>query len=392
MGDRWRKEAVKSPGGTSWRLLRGRNDDRIRANLGRISERDAEKALVRMQAEEDGGTVQRVLALHESDPAAAVGYLVGDPAVVALLPDPPIDYSVMPLREYFDKIYKPWRSVEARRGWRSEAGHWRRILAELGVLRLREVDAHVVADYLDGMKSERGPRAGLAASGNTKRLHRAALQALVIRAERLRHLERAPDLGRFRLKGSTRTVIERSDPLSLDELAALLDASGPQHRAMWAVGAGQGLRPSELLRMRWEDVRWSSRTLLVRGDSDGEGKTTASVAEIPMTPIAFRELEVWWRAKGKPETGPAFLAGGRAYRSESGYKRSLAGAAQRAGIARPVTPYLLRHSFATIAWSVGVEKDVARRILRHTDERMLDEVYCRPRPADLVERVSKFDR
>ena len=48
-----------------------------------------------------------------------------------------------------------------------------------------------------------------------------------------------------------------------------------------------------------------------------------------------------------------------------------------------MTPYLLRHSFATIAWSIGVEKDVARRILRHTDLMTLENVYCRPLVAEL---------
>lgn len=378
----WRKEPVRSAGGVSWRLVRGRGDDRIRANLGRIPELDAERALARMQAEEDAGTVSRILAWHDEDQATAIRYLVGDAAAAALLPAPLVDYGAMTLREYFDDVYAPWRRVDAERGWRSEAGHWNRILSELGRTRLREIDAHVVADYLDRMTSERGPRAGQPAAGNTRRLRRAALQALLLRAERLRHLDQAPDLSRFKLKGSTRTVLERSDPLSLVELVALMDASDPKHRAMWAVGAGQGLRPSELVRVRWEDVRWETRTLLVRGT-----KTEESAAEIPLTPIAHRELQAWWIREAQPKAGLAFGE----YRSESGYKKALAGSARRAKLGRPVTPYLLRHSFATIAWSVGVERDVTRRIGRWTDDRMLDEVYCRPRPADLVARVAAFD-
>ena len=42
------------------------------------------------------------------------------------------------------------------------------------------------------------------------------------------------------------------------------------------------------------------------------------------------------------------------------------------------------------AWSLGIERDVTRRILRHVDEKMLDEVYCRPRPEELAERVKAF--
>ena len=54
-------------------------------------------------------------------------------------------------------------------------------------------------------------------------------------------------------------------------------------------------------------------------------------------------------------------------------------------------PYLLRHSFATLAWALDVPKDVARRVMRHTNDRMLDEVYTRPRPRDLVARLERFD-
>jgi integrase len=54
-------------------------------------------------------------------------------------------------------------------------------------------------------------------------------------------------------------------------------------------------------------------------------------------------------------------------------------------------PYLLRHSFATIAWSLGLDIDTARRIMRHTDTKMLDRIYTRPRPKDLVARAAAFD-
>ena len=128
-----------------------------------------------------------------------------------------------------------------------------------------------------------------------------------------------------------------------------------------------------------------AQTLSVRGDADGTGKTELSVAEI--------SLREWWVRQGQPRSSVVFPATkhGVPYRSVSGYKRALATAAQRAGIGHKVNPYLLRHSFATIAWSLDIDKDVARRILRHSDETMLNEVYCRPRPADLVDLVQAFD-
>jgi integrase len=168
----------------------------------------------------------------------------------------------------------------------------------------------------------------------------------------------------------------------------LMNASGPKHRAMWAVGVGEGLRPSELERLQWHHVRWDDRTLDVPGE-----KTAASADTVPLTPIAWRELHAWWTRQGEPTEGYCFPASsaGRPYRGISGYKRALSTAAETAGLGRPITPYLLRHSFATLAWSLGIDKEVARRIGRWTDMAMLDRVYTRPRPADLVSKVAAFD-
>jgi integrase len=136
----------------------------------------------------------------------------------------------------------------------------------------------------------------------------------------------------------------------------------------------------------------------VRGDERGRGKTALSVDTIPMTPIAYRELQAWWMQLGQPAAGVMFTADakrerveGGAYKNRSAWRTALKNAGERAKIGRPVNIYLLRSSFATIAWSLGIDMDVARRILRHADEKMLREVYCRPRPADLVAKVAAFD-
>ena len=135
--------------------------------------------------------------------------------------------------------------------------------------------------------------------------------------------------------------------------------------------------------MEWQDVDWEARTLLVRGT-----KTEESADTIPITPLAWKGLRELWERIDQPVRGRCFKYNGRAFKE---FRKALREDARDAGITRTVTPYLLRHSFATIAWSIGVDKDVARRILRHTDIAMLDKVYCRPRPADLVARVAVFD-
>jgi integrase len=291
-------------------------------------------------------------------------------------------------------VYAEARALARPRTWRTEREHWRRLLADLGDTKLRDVDPRAFARWVRGLTvartrthRARGDADRVPASGAYRRLLRAALQALMTYAYVEGHLDTHVRIGEIRLEGSTLPARAAIAPLSLEEVGALCDAARtPVRRAMWAVGVGQGLRPGELVRVRWEDVDWNDRTLAVRGT-----KTEEAEAVVPLTPIAHDELHALWLALGKPKTGPAFRAlahteDGRG----SSYKKALARDAKAAGIARRVYPYLLRHSFATLAWSLGIDRDVARRIMRHTDLAMLDKVYTRPRPADLVERVAGF--
>lgn len=354
-----------------------------------MSQLEANRALACVQAEEKNGTIPRVTRLFNEDRQGTIAYLCGDPLEAAAFAAAEPHWESLPLRQYFVIVYSPWRAEAAPGSWTTEERLWPALLTAMGDRQLSTTDAHLVADHLDALKITRpGARQGQPASGTYKRLIRAAIQALLNRAHRLRHIPGRVDLAVFRLVGATKTTTPREDPLSIEELQHLLNgAKNPLHRALFAVGGGQGLRPSELIRLDWQDVHWAEHTLDVRG-----AKTEASTATIPLTPLTYSELRGWWTQGDMPDQGIAFPSTtGRPYASSSGYKKGLSRAAERAGITRTVTPYLLRHSFATIAWGLGIEMEVARRVLRHTDEKMLREVYYRPRPADLVAKLEDFE-
>lgn len=410
----WRKESVVSAAGTvswrltagSWSLETGGKGKRLRLNLGPIDEETAERARQAMQAAEDAGLADRLIQLHRLDQDLAIRALLDDAPRLVDLPEGPVEYGALTVAEYFERYFQPWREEAVPLSWPGERTHWARLVQPqphgLGDMRLREIESRAFTRWVRDLKVEgrggnrRRPRAEGAPkqpatqppSGNYQRLLRAALQAMLQYAYTEGHLETLVKLGEIRLKGSTKRAEAPTDPLSLEELLRLMEASAPKYRAMWAVGAGEGLRPSELCRIRWEDVHWERRTLEVRGR-----KTDAARDEVPLTPLAYNALQRWWVQCDRPEEGLAFPSddGGSEYAARSSYKRALATAARHAKIERDVTPYLLRHSFATIAWSLGIEKDVARRVMRHADEAMLNKVYTRPRPADLVAKVAAFD-
>jgi integrase len=398
MARTWRVEAVRGRNSgpiTSWRLLAGRAETRIRLNLGSVSRDEAERCAVAMNEEEQRyeGTpmYDRFLRSPAIDtPEKLVGALLDPDRHLKAGAPPP---SRLTVSEYFDEHFWPARSDPSGRFGvapataKAEAGYWRNKSKGCGIL-----DSEIGSARLEELTDQHWVRfedAQSHLSGRSMALRRAAYAALLAFARRSGHIDFKPEF--FRIKGATKRTKEQSDPLSLEEVLKLMAAAqadpsralGAMRRALWAVGAGLGLRPGELVRLEWSDVDWEARTLLVRGT-----KTEESADTIPMTPLAFRELRELWVREGQPSSGRAFLYHGKAF---SKFYKALRRDARAAGITRPVTPYLLRHSFATIAWALGVEKDVARRILRHTDVMMLDKVYCRPRPADLVARVAAFD-
>ena len=78
-------------------------------------------------------------------------------------------------------------------------------------------------------------------------------------------------------------------PLTATEVNLLLEhATTPMHRGLFGLCVGVGLRPSEALRARWEDIDLEGATLKVRGT-----KTDASDASIPLTDLALREMVKW---------------------------------------------------------------------------------------------------
>jgi len=401
----WRVEKARvTERGRSFQLGSGssRQKNKKTISLGVVSKAKAQRACARLQREED-----RTFGTHKYDRVFRLVETLGRESVVEMLLDDNDDYLMKnvevlklswgrrPLREFFDEVYAPWRCEDVPKTWRTEKHYWHRhLLPALGDLPLDAINEFVMDEFLsETMKKLRfDPEVGPEpASPNMRWNAQKAMTALITFAVRKRHRS-TPRPDWFRLKGTGAhslrdKTLTRSETLALIahapghvEMVRGRTWSGHKHKfqSLFACMFGLGLRPFEAASMRWEDIDWGAGTLSVSGGDDGELKTDASGATIPLFPLAHQYMEQWWRTRGSPTSGlvhPA--AGGRVYKTKAstGFSKAFKRALADAGIEKQATPYWGRHTFATLAIEAHMSVDSVAKLLRHTSVEMVRRHY-----------------
>ncbi|HEY6291012.1 MAG TPA: site-specific tyrosine recombinase XerD [Terriglobia bacterium] len=159
--------------------------------------------------------------------------------------------------------------------------------------------------------------------------------------------------------------------LSAEEVGKLLaqpDPSKPaglRDRAMLEVLYATGLRVSELVSLRWEDFDANLGVVRCLGKGNKERL-------IPVGKSALRALETYvagGRAKLAKRAAVPFLflnqRGGKL--SRVGFWKILSRYGRNAGIITPLTPHLVRHSFATHLLERGADLRSIQLMLGHSD-------------------------
>lgn len=143
-------------------------------------------------------------------------------------------------------------------------------------------------------------------------------------------------------------------------LAACPDAfEGRRNRALVALLADSGLRISEALRLRVEDVNFATRTIMVRGGKggkDGVGFFGAEAAQYLRTWLAKRQ-------DAAPEQFLFVMRDGRPLSRTHG-TRILHRLSMAAGLPRKVGPHALRHYAATAILRQTGDLELVRQVLR----------------------------
>ena len=154
-------------------------------------------------------------------------------------------------------------------------------------------------------------------------------------------------------------------PPTQEEVKQLIAAASEHIRRLILLLWYCGLRPGrEVLTLRWDAVNWDSRTLYVTSAR----KHGLSSRHVPIHPDLFALL-LQWRA-GSDSDFIVSYRGRRLTRIQDGFQRAV----YRAGL-RGITPYSLRHAFATNSLLATGNLRAVSSILGHSSPRITAEVY-----------------
>ena len=153
--------------------------------------------------------------------------------------------------------------------------------------------------------------------------------------------------------------------LSPEEVARLIEAAGtPKYQAVLSLAYGAGLRASEVVNLKVDDIDSSRMTLRI---AQGKGRKDRYAM---LSPMLLERLRAWWRvahARGKMLEGGWLFPGQNPVNpmSTRQFNRICHLAAEAAGIDKRVSPHTLRHSYATHLMEQMVDIRIIQVLLGH---------------------------
>lgn len=161
------------------------------------------------------------------------------------------------------------------------------------------------------------------------------------------------------------------DVLSVEEVRCLLnspDARAPQgirDAAMLEVLYAAGLRVSELVRLKIQDVHLDAGFVRVIGK--GSKERIVPIGQYAREKVLFYLEHGRGRLIGEGASPYLFLARAGRPMTRQAFWKLLRRYAAKAGITKPVTPHSLRHSFASHLLEGGADLRAVQLMLGHAD-------------------------
>ncbi len=177
-----------------------------------------------------------------------------------------------------------------------------------------------------------------------------------------------------------RTGQFRRQPLTSEEASRLANAADtPDEKLVVFTLLDTGLRVAELAAVKRQDIEWQGKGYIrVMGKGGPFGKRS-KLRIVPMTPRVRALLEHYFALRDTLDR-----------LSKRTIQRLVARVSKRAGITRPCSAHVLRHTFATLTLQRGVSLEAVRAILGHdhlattaiylnlTPQGALEEFYAKP--------------
>ena len=168
----------------------------------------------------------------------------------------------------------------------------------------------------------------------------------------------------------------KREPLSNEEADKLANATESfEEKLVIFTLLDTGLRVAELSGLTKENIQWQERRLVIYGKGGIYGKKSKRRV-LSMTDRVRRVLE------------SHFAFENAINRSTRTIQRIVKRIANRAGITKPVTPHVLRHTFSVICIKKGISTRVLQELLGH-DRLATTEIYLNLSPEDAIRQFEE---
>lgn len=128
------------------------------------------------------------------------------------------------------------------------------------------------------------------------------------------------------------------------------------HRLMIQIMYSAGLRASEIINLKWEDIDFNRNIIHLKLAKGGKDRIVMLSPKVKKSLVMF---------DGKKE-GLVFVSNRNKKYSLTTIEKVVSNAAKKAGIIKKVTPHSLRHSFATHLLENGTDIRYIRDLLGHS--------------------------
>ncbi len=260
------------------------------------------------------------------------------------------------------------KSYSTRTAYAVYLRNW--IVPKWGEFSLSDVRTVAVEDWLRTLTLSNGSKAKI----------RNLMSALFNHAMRYEWMDRNP----IRLVRQSAKRERTPDVLTAEEIKTLLSKLDGPYYVMAFLAAVTGLRVSELLALKWEDVDFTAGEIrLTRAivcQHVGPLKTAASQKPVPMD-AGLSALLLDWRGRCpyNQESDYVFASaekhGKQPLWPSSAMSKHIRPAAKLAGITKHVRWHVFRHSFATLLKGNGEDVKTVQESLRHADSKVTLDVY-----------------